>query len=90
MYDKDHYRNQEMIYKRIRPGLLCNTLVVPTPKIQGHIRDLAANDYFGLKQQIEAFHQTTNKRTTDSLEHQSSVVHLDTIHLLQTYTIEVV
>jgi 7-keto-8-aminopelargonate synthetase-like enzyme len=61
LYDKDHYKNQESIYKRLRPTLLSNTLVVPTPKIRGHVRDLAANDYFGLKQQVEAFHRTTRK-----------------------------
>ncbi|CAF1150239.1 unnamed protein product [Adineta steineri] len=86
LYDKDHYKNQEIIYKRIRPTLLSNTLVVPSQKIREHIRDLAANDYFALKQQIEAFHRTMNINTS---EHQSSVIHTETTNHLQTYTIEI-
>ncbi len=88
LYDKDHYKNQELIYKRLRPTLLSNTLVVPSQKIRDHIRDLAANDFFGLKQQVEAFHRTTRK-SMDIFERPTSVIHVDPINHLQTYTIEV-
>jgi len=55
-------------------------------KIRGHIRDLTSNDYSGLRDQIERFYQTT-KKTTDC---QSSLSNpMDTLHHLQTYTIEV-
>jgi hypothetical protein len=86
LYEIDHYKNQEKIYKLIRPTLLSNTLVVPTQKIREHIRDLASNDYYGLKQQVDAFHRTTKKPTTEC---QSSLISVDEIHHLQTYTIEV-
>ncbi|UJR36071.1 hypothetical protein I4U23_028807 [Adineta vaga] len=84
LYDKNHYKNQEFIYKRERPTLLSNTLVVPTQKLREHIRELASNDYFGLRQQIEGFYRTTNES-----KHQSPLIHVETMNCLQTYTIEV-
>jgi hypothetical protein len=86
LYNADHYQIQEDIYKDLRPTLLSHTLVVPTQKIRGHIRDLTANDNARLKDQIERFYRT-NKTTTDC---QSSVLNpMNTLHHLQTYTIEV-
>ncbi|CAF1045110.1 unnamed protein product [Adineta ricciae] len=84
LYDKDHYRTQEIMYARERPTLLSNTLVVPTQKIREHIRELAANDYYGLRQQVKAFH-----RTDDDSRHRSSLIPVETMNYLQTYTIEV-
>lgn len=84
LYDKDHYKTQEIVYARERPTLLSNTLVVPTQKIREHIRELAANDYYGLRQQVEAFH-----RTDDGSRHRSSLIPVETMNYLQTYTIEV-
>ncbi len=85
LYERDHYKNQEEIYKYFRPTLLSNTLVVPTQKIREHIRNLASNDYYGLKQQVQAFHRTNTKST----EYQSSLIPGEDIHHLQTYSIEV-
>ena len=42
LYDEDHYKKQDEIYKTIRPTLLSNTLVVPTQKIREHIENLSA------------------------------------------------
>ncbi len=86
LYNSDHYQIQEEIYKQQRPGLLTNTLIVPMQKIRGHIRDLAANNYARLNDQIDAFYQA-NKKTTDCQT--SSLNLMDTLHHLQTYTIEV-
>jgi len=61
LYDKDHYERQDEIYKTIRPTLLSNTLVVPTQKIREHVENLSAKDYFGIRQQVEAFHRTNKK-----------------------------
>ena len=86
LYDVNHYKTQEKIYKRLRPTLLSNTLVVPTQKVREHIRDLTSGDYSGLQQQVRAFYQTSRKTT----DHQSSsIIPSDESHHLQTYTIEV-
>jgi hypothetical protein len=62
LYDADHYIKQEEIYKKIRPTLLSNTLIVPTQRIREHIQNLAANNYLGIQQQVEAFHRTDQKQ----------------------------
>jgi hypothetical protein len=85
LYDKDHYKIQEKIYEHFRPTLLSNTLVVPTQKIREHIQDLSSNDYNGLKKQVEVFHRTTKK----TIDHQSSLIPIQALHHLQTYTIQV-
>ncbi|CAF2477844.1 unnamed protein product [Rotaria sp. Silwood2] len=88
LYDKNHYKNQESVYKSLRPTLLSNTLVVPTQKIREHIRNLAINNYLGLKQQVEAFYRTTRK-TTDISEHSSSLISVDTNNCLPTYVVAI-
>ena len=47
---------------------------------------LTSNEYTGLKQQVEGFYRTTDRQTTTS---SPSVIPVDTLHHLQTYTIEV-
>ncbi|CAF4103360.1 unnamed protein product, partial [Adineta steineri] len=85
LYDADHYTNQEAIYRRIRPTLLSNTLIILTQRIREHIQDLVANNYHGLQQQVEAYHRT-NKKT---LETQSELSSVTVMSHLQTYTIEI-
>ncbi len=63
LYPQDHYEKQEEIYRNIRPTLLSNTLVVPTQKIREHVQALSGRDYYGIRQQVEAF-QRTNKKTS--------------------------
>ncbi len=63
LYLKDHYEKQEEIYQTIRPTLLSNTLVVPSQNIREHIQNLSLNDYYGIRQQVEAF-QRTNKKSS--------------------------
>jgi hypothetical protein len=101
LYDKDHYERQDEIYKTIRPTLLSNTLVVPTQKIREHIVNLSANDYFGIRQQIEAFHRTNkkisrtkffilfNKKKIIHLDQQLSLTPVDIINHLKIYYIEI-
>ncbi|CAF4316808.1 unnamed protein product, partial [Adineta steineri] len=85
LYDADHSQNQEAIYRRIRPTLLSNTLIILTQRIREHIQDLVANNYHGLQQQVEAYHRT-NKKT---LETQSELSSVTVMSHLQTYTIEI-
>lgn len=85
MYDVDHYDKQEEFYKKLRPTLLSNTLVVPTQKVRDHIRDLAANDHLGIKQQIEGFFRTRE----ENFQPKSTIVRLETTNSLSTYQIEV-
>ena len=85
-FDADHYIKQEEIYKKLRPTLLSNTLVVPTQKVRDHIRDLAANDHLGIKQQIEGYYRT---RPQD-LQPKSTLVRLEAPDHLFTHQIEVV
>lgn len=85
MYDADHYVKQEEIYKKLRPTLLSNTLVVPTQKVREHIRDLAANHHDGIKQQIEGYYRTRPSH----LSAKSTLISLDPSHQLLTHQIEV-
>ncbi|CAF3403952.1 unnamed protein product [Rotaria socialis] len=75
LYENDHYIKQVEIYKRIRPTLLSNTLTVPKKSIRDHIASLAANDYFGIAQQVE--------------DRQSSIIDVDVIHHLSMHEIKV-
>jgi hypothetical protein len=61
LYDEDYYKKQEEIYKKIRPTLLSNTLVIPTERIREHIQQLSYNNYLGIQSQIEAFNRTNKK-----------------------------
>ena len=82
LYDADHYKTQEKIYKDLRPTLMTDTLVVPTQSVREHINKLTARDYAGLKQQIDDFYRKNDHPTT-------SVIPVDTLHHLQTYNVEV-
>lgn len=85
LYDADHYKNQEKIYKEVRPNLMSDNLVVPTPSVRAYIDKLAARDYAGLKQQIEDFYRKDNQQTTSA----TPVTPVGTSHHLQTHTVEV-
>ncbi|CAF0957976.1 unnamed protein product [Adineta ricciae] len=85
LYEADHYEKQEQIYKKIRPTLLSNTLIVPAQKIREHVYHLAANNYRGIDQQVTAYRQATPV----SLDQQSIVPTISAFHHLQTYTIEI-
>lgn len=85
LYDADHYKTQEKIYKDLRPTLMSDTLVVPTQSVRQYIDKLTARDYTDLKQQIDDFYRKNNHQTTSS----TSVIPVDTLHHLQTYTVEV-
>ena len=90
LYEKDYYTNQDVIYQQRRPKALSNSLVIPMQKIREHIRELTLNEHSGLKTQIEALHPSTDGRRTDESAQQSSLMPVDPINHLQTYTIEVV
>lgn len=77
---------QETIYKNLRPTLLSNSLIVPTQKVREHVENLTAYEYTGLKQQVEGFYRTTDRQISST---SSSVIPVDTLHHLQTYTIDV-
>lgn len=85
LYDADHYKTQEKIYKDLRPTLMSDTLVVPTQSVRQYIDKLTARDYTDLKQQIDDFYRKNTHQTTSS----TSVIPVDTLHHLQTYTVEV-
>ncbi|CAF3418929.1 unnamed protein product [Rotaria socialis] len=86
LYDSDHYKNQESIYKSLRPTLLSNTLIVLSQQIRQHIQNLSANNYSMLKQQIEVYDKTARETRTTS-EIPSSLAHVDINHHLPTYPI---
>ncbi|CAF4213848.1 unnamed protein product [Rotaria sp. Silwood2] len=85
LYDEDHYRKQEEIYKRIRPTLLSNTLAVPRQNIKEHIQSLAFKNYFGLHQQVEGFYRTNKKIS----QQQSSLIPVDVINHLPMHNIDI-
>ncbi|CAF3748010.1 unnamed protein product [Rotaria sp. Silwood1] len=85
LYDEDHYKKQEEIYKKIRPTLLSNTLAIPKQKIKEHIQSLALKNYFAINQQVEAFYRT-NKKTS---QRNSSLIPVDDIHYLPMHNIEI-
>ncbi len=100
LYDENHYAKQEEIYMKFRPTLLSNTLVVPNQTIREHIAKLAANDYLGIRQQVEAFHRTNKKTSRRKIpnfiqyqlilsESQSSATPVDVINHLRIYDIEI-
>lgn len=89
LYEKDYYTNQEVTYQQRRPKALSSSLLVPLEKIREHIRELMANERTALHTQIEAFRQSVHSRTTDESARQSTLIPVDPINHLQTYTIEV-
>lgn len=88
LYDTDHYKTQERVYKTLRPTLLSNSLVVSSKQIHEHIRSLAANNYAAIKQQVKEYYRT-NKTKTDASDTPASLTNVDINHHLQTYTIGV-
>ncbi|CAF3902640.1 unnamed protein product [Rotaria sordida] len=85
LYDEDYYQKQAEIYKKIRPTLLSNTLVVPRQNIKEHIRSLALKNYFGIAQQVEGLYRTNKKNSP----RQSSLIPVDVIHHLPMHNIEI-
>jgi hypothetical protein len=66
---------------------LSSTLVVPIHNIREHVKDISHNDYYGIRQQVEAF-QRTNKKSS-RMEEQSSLTPVAAVNYLPMHEVKI-
>ncbi len=66
---------------------MSSTLVVPIHNIREHVKDISHNDYYGIRQQVEAF-QRTNKKSS-RMEEQSSLTPVAAVNYLPMHEVKI-